>query len=206
MSLGLLTIIGGILAAVVAGTFSLLEKNKDAQGWVSKILVSKDKKDKDPILTALKGNLRLEELTSEFTKFPGVKKAVIVRTTNGGSIPVVGSSLYSSIAFPHVWAKTWNNQKLDPEYSKLVLDIYMNDYISFSVEDLDKDGLLVGLFESQSVKFCECYSIKKMHDAFYFLAIDYYDTTLGNVYIENEMRILINEINNIFNNGTQIDR
>jgi hypothetical protein len=199
MTLGVLTLLGTVVAALIAGVISLLEKNKDAQGWVSKILVSKDKKDSDPILTALTGNIKLEELTSEFTKFPGVKKAVIVRTTNGGSIPVVGSTLYSSIAFPHVWAKTWNNQKLDPEYSKLVLDVYMNDYISFSMDELDKDGLLVTLFNSQSVTFCECYSLKKMHEAFFFLAIDYYDHTLSNVYVENEIRILINEIRTIIN-------
>ncbi len=199
MGIGTITIIGGILAAVVAGVFSFLEKNNGAQNFVANLFKNKDN---DPILTALKGNLRLEELTSEFSKFPGVKKAVIVRTTNGGSIPVIGSTLYSSIAFPHVWAKTWNNQKLDPEYSKLVLDIYMKDYISFNIDELDKDGLLVGLFESQSVKFCECYAIKKTHDAFFFLAIDYYDQSLLNVYVENEMRILINEINTIFN-GTK---
>ena len=197
--IGIIGVISGIVVAVIAGIFSLLKENKDAQNIISKILVSKDKKEVDPVLVTLQGNIKLEELTSEFTKFPGVKKAVIVRTTNGGSIPVIGSPLYSSIAFPHVWSKTWNNQKLDPEYSKLVLDLYINDYISFSVDELDADGLLVGLFNSQSVKFCECYSIKKMHDAFFFLAIDYYDTSLSNVYIENEMRILINEINSIFN-------
>lgn len=199
MTLGTFTILGGIAAALIAAVFSLLEKNNDAQGWVSRIFKSKSTKDMDPILTALKGNIRLEELTSEFSKFPGIKKAVIVRTTNGGHIPVIGSTLYSSIAFPHVWAKTWYNQKLDPEYAKLVLEIYMKDYIGFSVDELDKEGLLLGLFESQSVKYCECYALKKTHDAFFFLAIDYYNTELSNVYIENEMRILRNEIETIIN-------
>lgn len=191
----ILTVIGTITTGFIAGVFAFIN-SPAMQTWITTNLLKPKPK---PMGSALSAYSRLNALTQEFAKLPGIKKGVIVETKNNGGIPRPGCIIYSSINFPEEWRKTWHNQPLDDEYADLLYELFVDGEISFYTKDLKDNGLLKGLFDAQGIRYCYCIELRKYTEKYFFLAIDFYDEKLvyENQYVKNQFRVLINEIKDI---------
>jgi hypothetical protein len=150
---------------------------------------------------ALDAGPKLSDLCRKFVNFPGIKKAVIVQTNNGGGIPHPGSILYATITYPEEFRDNLKNQPLDAEHASYVAQAYKDGSCMIQTLDLKDDGLLKALFEAQQIESCEVISMKKYPEKLFTLAIDYTDYELihNNAYAKEELRKLIQEISIVMN-------
>lgn len=193
-----ITLLASTLAALVAGVFALL-----ATPVGQKFLTEKVFKHHDPkqMGAALDAGAKLSELCRKFINFPGIKKASIIQTNNGGGIPHPGCVLYATLTYPEEFRDNLRNQPLDAEYSAFVSETYKEGQAMIITSELREGGLLRSQFESHQIHKCELISLKKYTEKYFLLAIDYtdYDLTHSNAYAKEELRKLIHEINNVMN-------
>lgn len=133
--ISLVSTFGTIIVALIAMASPIV------QNWV-KYEIPKILGNKTEMKNALEKNIKLAEILDSFEALPGVKKAVLMETTNGGGIPRPGKGLYASIVIPVKWRWSWDKQALDAEYQQIVLDIYNNGSKKFDISSLSDDGLL----------------------------------------------------------------
>lgn len=193
-----ITLLASSLTAIIAGVFALLATPAGQKFLVEKVFKHHDPKQMGEALVA---GPMLNELGRKFINFPGIKKAVIVQTNNGGGIPHVGCVIYASINWPEEYRQNLRNQPLDAEYSEFIAKTFKEGSCLIETKNLADHGLLKSQFESQGIGQCELIALKKYTEKFFLLAIDYtdYDLVHSNPYAKEELRKLIQEVYNVMN-------
>lgn len=181
-----------VIVALIGGIFTLLN-SPTFQKWIDRKL------NKDSLLKSLKANTKLNRLLLDFYDFPGIRKAVIMQTNNGGGIPRPGCVIYSSVTYPEDRREEWQNQPISTEFAERLSELYTTKEICFDVSSLQEGGDLRNLFEAQDVKQCMCVDLKEYPDKYFFLAIDFYDKTIidENKFMKLKVRQLIQQVQNI---------
>lgn len=191
-----ITILASMLAPIIAGVFALLATPVGQKYLTTKVFKHHEHKQMG---AALDAGMHLSELCRKFVQFPGIKKAAIIQTNNGGGIPHPGCVLYATITYPEEYRDNLKNQALDAEYSRFVSETFKEGHTIVVTKELGGDGLLKSQFESQHIEMCELIGLKKYTEKYFLLAIDYtnYQLTNSNPYAKEELRKLIQEINNV---------
>lgn len=150
-------------------------------------------------IKAYEENLELTNLLEEISTFPGVRKSVLIKNTNGGGIPKLGNHIKSSIIFPFRWNKVWNNQLVDSQFSDLTLEVLQKGKHSFYTDNLEIDTYLYTLLKSQDVIFSYWEELLVSPKSYSFLSIEFYlkeEDIIDEV--KNSIRVKINEIKNLY--------
>lgn len=186
------------VGAFITGAFAFLN-SPALQGWISKKISDQPKQ----MGKALEASTKLEALTQELSTLPGVIKGVIMQTNNGGGIPQPGCIIYSSINYPESKRhELTTNMPVGAEFAEYLSKLYQNGFISFSVSNLVEGGPLRTLFEDARVSDCECYSLKKYPERFFFLAIDYHDKSAMDIPAnKNKLNLLVAKIQSVINHA-----
>lgn len=168
--------------------------------WVNK-MIEKNKKlaTRKNHIKAYEENRALSQLLENLSILPGVRKAVIIKNTNGGGIPKLGNPIYSSIISPTQWSSSWNHQLTDIQFANLTLDLLSEGKLWIKTNELDSDSDYYTLLKLQNITCSYWEEISISPKSYNFVAVDFYlKKEEIPESVKNSIRIKINEIRNLY--------
>ena len=101
---------------------------------------------------------------------------VLLKASNGGSIPRPGCKLYSSVIY-EVYGpsstsvlKSWQDQPLDQQYIHMLMDVKQHGETQIIIDEMD-EGILRNLYLSKGIKMSKVVKLLDIEGAFYYLSI-----------------------------------
>lgn len=198
--LELVKIFGAVLVAIIAGIFTLLNSPK-AQDFLMKHVFNKPLRNMG---RALDASSKLEKLTTELGTIAGVVVGKFLQTANGGGIPQVGCVIYAQANYPAFFREAFGLQPVTPEFAEKLSILYEKGKVEFWTKELPEGSDLRVKFEAHNVHYCECFTLKKYAEKFFFLAIDYNNKHLADL-PQNRSRIneIVGNIKSIVNHESE---
>lgn len=114
---------------------------------------------------------------SAITRHTSVKRAMVAKVTNGGTVPELGKQLYTSILYESVSdgiesvRGKWQKQALDPDHIKILLRAKSEGVSVCYVHTLH--GALATAFEVYGIFCSQTFALRSVEGAFYYLALHY---------------------------------
>lgn len=142
-------------------------------------------------------------------------EALILRSHNGGGIPVVGKALYSTIEYEVISGNvapvknTWIKQRLDKHYIEMLSSLVNSKelFIQVYTENLPEDSILKNVYESRGIVFTLLTELFDDEHGYYYLSIPFSDHKKIDAHTKNIIRLVKQKLHDIFdkdrrNNGS----
>lgn len=132
-------------------------------------------------------------------------RALVLRTSNGGGIPRVGSPLYSTAIYEVFNDATepvsgaWEKQYLDRGYVSLVSDLLREGRVRVMTKELPPGSILRDTYESLRVEFSDVFLLYQSRASIYYLSVDYGSLAETSAADRDKVRSEVNRIRRIFN-------
>ena len=131
-------------------------------------------------------------------------RAVILKASNGGSIPRVGSTMYSSVVYEvfgegqlpvsHMWEK----QPLDEPYMRMLSDLLTTGKVTLHTDEMTKSSLLRDVYISQKVGSSYVYLVHKNPQSIYYMSVTFPENAPKTAAERNLIRGRLVAVQNIF--------
>ena len=135
-------------------------------------------------------------------------EALILRSHNGGGIPVVGKALYSTIEYEAVAGgvrpvkNEWKKQKLDTHYISMLSELVNSKdlFIQIHTDNLPEDSILRDVYTTRGVQFSLLTEIYDDENGYYYLSIPFREDKKVDAQTRNVIRLVKQKLHDIFDN------
>lgn len=148
-------------------------------------------------------SLVYDEMNKILFAHKSIERVMILKTTNGGGTPKVGSPIYAfalyQVAKPPLKITKESYQKLlvDNSYIKILIESETKEAVKLEVSKME-DCLLKQIYEVEKVTYSEIYFLRDSKKSFYYMSIATHENKAR--FTDNKTRLSINlAVNNIRN-------
>lgn len=146
------------------------------------------------------------KLMAGVTKSTSSKRFLILKTTNGGGKPKVGSKIYASVLYEDVYhpfksvINIYTRVVVDGEYVNMLRKVALDGFVSLDVPNMNP-GLLREIYESEGVFFSQIFYLHETAEAFYYCSVATDETGVFGMTTKPEqltIRLTVDKLRNIF--------
>ncbi len=179
--------VGGLLSKV---TFDYIKKKININNSFRNILLA---------IKEVYGNM------SNLAAVTGAYRVVIYKGENGGGVPKLGNSLYSSAIY-EIYKDSpikvfWQRQPMDAKYTENLLQVYSNKFLLIITRNLPKCQQRT-LYDAEGIRRVEMHKIRVDKTRFIYLELQFTDEDELNPKIEHVKRASINTLINLFDKNS----
>lgn len=146
---------------------------------------------------------KVYEILQIIIRESAVNRAVILKLENGGGIPKLGSTLYSSVVFescklPLTTIKEhWQKQRIDEAYVRMMVKLNKAGELEILADDLE-DGILKTLYQAAGIKKARIYKIAEKENRYIYASLNYSNLHDDSANALDIIRFSINELRRLF--------
>jgi len=138
-----------------------------------------NRKESDEFGKAIESISEAYELMNTILVESGASRVALLKTTNGGGIPRIGCTIYSSIVHEVFTGATsdkykWENQKVDKAYIDMISKVINNDSVEIDYNSMDQ-SLLKEIYRVSGVQKSIIFSVAQRPTEFLYLSINFVD-------------------------------
>lgn len=138
-----------------------------------------NRKESDEFGKAIESISEAYELMNTILVESGASRVALLKTTNGGGIPRIGCTIYSSIVHEVFTGATsdkykWENQKVDKAYIDLISKVINNDSVEIDYSSMEQ-SLLKEVYRVSGVQKSIIFSVAQRPTEFLYLSINFVD-------------------------------
>lgn len=139
----------------------------------------------------------------EMLKKTGAARVVVLRLENGGGKPALGKTLKSSVVYEvyspseESISETWQNQQVDDEYIKLIVDVSTRKVSKVETDKLE-ESILKSSYLARGIRFSFKFEIYEAKTSYFYLSFYFKDVPPVSPAVSDAMRYGVNEIRSIY--------